>query len=497
MSEVQQSTFVITREDRVEDAKTIFRDGLRIGRLQDSDIWLNHPTVSRLHAGINDIDGYFYLINLSASSATALNGRTIPFNEGEALTVGDVLQIGPYFLEIENIEQATDTLSVRVLHQFAFHIGKQETRQLVKIYKEQLATQSRVAGSTDAVNSLKIFWGKRTREKAGRPSPLHPRTPPRLGKARFNWTPTRDLVRPWPFAVFIWALVVVGALSALAAFKYAIAFAPEALSAAHTRTAFRLMPAIAKQPNGSSCTSCHSVGVSAENREKMNANCKACHQTEAFSATITRAHLEAGITCTTCHTEHRGEGFRPMKAGLDSCAKCHRDENKKLYNGKSVHTPHGGTYGYPVINGVWVWKGLDDDDLAGKPEVVALLKENKATPTRIQEWRNAQFHAIHMYRVRVTAAFYEIEEMQAVNEELSCSTCHKSGYMGVTVDRAYPRTTCEWCHSEQVFHKAMRSLTGADTPSCTSCHKQHSKDIHWTPALRTAQAEAPASSQTK
>ena len=488
MSEVQQSTFIITREDREEDAKTIFRDGLRIGRLPDSDIWLNHPTVSRLHAGINDIDGQFYLINLSASSATTLNGRTITFSEAEALTVGDVLQIGPYFLEIENLDQVSETLAVRVLHQFAFHVGERETRHMSEVNTGQLAKHRRVAGSTEAVSSLKIFWDKRTREKAGRPSPLHPRTPPRVGKARFNWTPTRDLVRPWPFAVFIWALVIVGALSATAAFTYKIAFAPDAISAMHTRSAFTLMPAIANQPNGSSCTSCHAVGVSAENRERMNANCTSCHQTTAFSATITRAHLDAGITCTTCHTEHRGEGFRPMKAGLDSCVKCHSDENKKLYNGKSVHTPHGGTYGYPVINGVWVWKGLDDEELAGRPEVIALLRENKVSPGQTQQWRNAQFHAIHMYRVRVSATFNRIEDMQAVNEELACSSCHRSGYMAANVDRAYPRTTCALCHNEQVFHKAMRSLTGADKPSCTSCHVQHSKDIHWTPALRNAQA---------
>ena len=78
MSEVRQSTFIITREDRAEEPKTIIRQGLIIGRLPDSDIWLNHPAVSRLHAGINEVEGYFYLINLSASSATTLNGRVIP-----------------------------------------------------------------------------------------------------------------------------------------------------------------------------------------------------------------------------------------------------------------------------------------------------------------------------------------------------------------------------------------------------------------------------------
>src|SRR4051794_833499 len=119
MSTIQQSTFIITREDRAEDAKTIVSEGLRIGRLPDSDILLNHPRVSRLHAGISEIEGYFYLINLSASSGTTLNGRIIPFNEAEALTIGDEIQIGPYFLTIQEIEQDTETLKIKVVRQFA------------------------------------------------------------------------------------------------------------------------------------------------------------------------------------------------------------------------------------------------------------------------------------------------------------------------------------------------------------------------------------------
>src|SRR5215216_6056069 len=103
MSTVQQSTFIIDREGRVEEPKTIVSDGLRIGRLPDSDVWLNHPTVSRLHAGINEIWGRFYLINLSASSATALNGRLVAFNEAEAIATGDEILIGPFLLTVEEI----------------------------------------------------------------------------------------------------------------------------------------------------------------------------------------------------------------------------------------------------------------------------------------------------------------------------------------------------------------------------------------------------------
>ena len=63
--ELRKSTFVITREDRAEDAVTLVTEGLRIGRLTDNDVVLNHPTVSRLHAGINQISGRFYIVNLS------------------------------------------------------------------------------------------------------------------------------------------------------------------------------------------------------------------------------------------------------------------------------------------------------------------------------------------------------------------------------------------------------------------------------------------------
>src|SRR5207245_9093848 len=135
-------------------------------------------------------------------------------------------------------------------------------------------------------------------------------------------------VRPPPFATLIWPLIVVVTLPTVAAFAYKKAFTPQALSAAHTRKSLALTPAIAKQPNGGSCTSCHAIGVSMANKEKMNSNCAACHQAEGFTASTIRAHRDAGITCTSCHTEHRGEGFRPVNAALESCAKCHNDGNK-------------------------------------------------------------------------------------------------------------------------------------------------------------------------
>jgi pSer/pThr/pTyr-binding forkhead associated (FHA) protein len=506
MSDVQQSTFKIIREDRAVDAKTIRSDGLRIGRLPDSDIWLNHPKVSRLHAGINQIEGYFYLINLSASSGTTLNGRVIPFNEAAALTAGDEFQIGPFFL---SVAEADETLTIRVVLEFALNVGERESFHKSEKYKAQVESRQSGAlkiptgpldtpvgeepstagtGLSEILNALKLFWGKRTREKAGRKSPLHPQTPPRPGKFQFNWTPTRDLVRPWPFAIFIWAALVVAALSTLAAFAHKTAFAPyEPISKPHMRTTVALTPPIAKRPNGDSCMSCHPIGVSAENRQKMNAKCADCHQTEAFVASIIPAHRVAGLTCTSCHIEHRGENFRPLNAALESCAKCHNDRNKNLYNGKSVHTPHGGTFGYPVVNATWIWKGLDAEELTQKTEVLAFLKKNRVDSNQTQEWVSAQFHGIHLAHVRVVQSVDGITDEDGATV-LSCSSCHKTGYMGKNVDRTFPRTTCGHCHNAAVFNEPTSSLTKAETPSCTSCHVQHVKDTHWTSAFRETSA---------
>ncbi len=485
-----ENTFIIIREDRAVDPKTVVNEGLKIGRHPDSDVWLNHPSVSRLHAGINEIEGYFYLINLSASSATTLNGRTIPFNEAAALTAGDEIQIGPFFLKVE---QTVEAFTLRVVLEFAVNVGEGVSRHTSELYKEQLEFKRQTGGliphSSEVVDALKVFWGKRTREKAGRPSPLHPRTPPHSGKRRFNWRGTRDLVRPWPFAVFPWALIMVGTLSGVAAVSYKIAFAPAPISNPHTRTTFALTPPIAKQANGSSCTACHVLGVSVTNKEKMNANCGACHQTENFAGTIIRAHRDAGITCTTCHAEHRGEDFSPLMAALESCAKCHNDDNQQLYRGKSVHTPHGGTYGYPVKDGMWVWKGLDNEELASKPVVGVFLKKNRVTANQTQVWRNAQFHGIHVDRVRAVEGLEGSLAEDGVTQMLSCSSCHKGGYMGRNVDRDYPRTTCARCHNAKVFNERATVVRNGEMPSCTSCHVQHVKDTHWASTLRVEQIQ--------
>jgi predicted CXXCH cytochrome family protein len=481
MNELKESTFVIIRDDLGVDAKKLISKALTIGSAPDCHVWLNHANVSPLHVGINQADKTFYLANLSPSNPTLLNGEAVAARDLEPLIEGDEAQIGPFFLSIAEIEPETSTIIIAVRLQLALSVGVRKPVHKIETYERQRA-QKRITASLEAPpNSLRVFWEKRIGGKASKRSPLHPRTV-RSGRARYNWLPTRDLIRPWPFAIPILAAMAIAMLSGLAAFAHKIAFAPDVISNSHARNMSTLTPpAIAKEPSGSACFSCHVIGVGITNSAKMSAKCQACHQAEGFAASIIPAHREAGITCTTCHGEHRGEDFRPIKEALELCAKCHNDDNKKTYKGKSIHTPHGGTYGYPVVNSVWIWKGLDAEELSQKSDVLAELVKSRVDSNNAQQWRNAQFHAIHVYRVRVVPGIEGIIDNE-FNQVLECRSCHGPRYMGANVDRILPRTTCRHCHSTQTSNEAV-FRPGVDVPSCTSCHVQHVKDTHWTSNL--------------
>lgn len=484
-------TFIITREDQVVDPVTFALQALRVGRQIDCEILLNHPTVSRLHAGINVIDGRFYLINLSQSHPVTLNGRLVEFNEPEALADGDVAQLGSFHL---HMSRAGESLNIHVRFEVATNVA--ETVEQAAQEEQPLAPESAVSAPPKVADALKEFWDKRTRDKAARPSPLHPRQPARPGKAQFNWKPTRDLLRPWPFSIFIWAIVLIAVISVAAAFWYTQAFSPAPVSQPHAQSALvhqTPRTAIANKTNANSCTTCHTV------KGSMEASCASCHQTTAFDAVLTGipAHTEAGIGCNSCHAEHQGADFRPAEAALKMCATCHTNDNQNLYRGRRVLTPHGGTVGYPVINGKWEWQGLSDAAWRQRPdaesEALKRARVRNAGETD-DDWRSRQFHALHLNRVRV-----ENVGLKDGNKtgDLSCSNCHKSF---APIDLKTPQTTCASCHNGnhgQVASVGQRPLLADDAPNCSSCHIQHIKTPgHWNPRLLSPASE-PAAERTR
>jgi FHA domain-containing protein len=440
--------FVIIRQDLTIDPVTIISEGLLIGRLPECELRLNHPSVSRVQAGIKQFENGYYLFSLRPKNPITLNGR--PIEENEALAAGDIIEMGPFQLEIDTSESS---LIIRVELRIGVQLSEIDvsdpglsTDNLERPAdgKAKKPRPAPIAGT----KALDIFWDKRIREagKMVRPSPLFPRANRRSGKAQFNWMPTTDLISRWPVAFFTWGVILVAAGSVVAAYWYTNAFAPGPLSKAHAVSQLSVTPAIAVAPNSGSCTTCHAL------KGRMDERCASCHNTETFKATVIKPHLAAGIGCASCHAEHQGVLFDAKAAALASCVSCHNDGNSKLYNGKRVGTPHGGTLGYPVVNGEWSAKSINDEEWNLRKLAVVRLPTDSE-----QKWRSNQFHALHDQRVKVVAGIKGNAEGR-----LSCNSCHLTFD---PIDRTTPRTTCAACHS-----------TAAGKPNCTSCHVQHVYD---------------------
>lgn len=372
------------------------------------------------------------------------------------------MRVGPFQIEVD---EAEDTLVLRVsllIGMVASEVdvssGSLSTEHLVAPVAGKKLVKPRPS-PIKSTKALDIFWDKRIKEagKMVRRSPLSPRSGKKPGKAQSNWVPTSDLTSRWPASVFTWSIIIVALLTAGATYIFARAYSPAPLSSAHSSTQLTLNPAIANRANGGTCSSCHSW------TGKMEDKCTSCHRSSAFKATMIKPHVEAGITCIDCHAEHRGVEFRAGEAAFVSCTKCHVDGNKTSFNGRHVSTPHRATNGYPVVDGHWSLKTVNEEDWQTRNISIARLPDDSD-----EKWQSKQFHALHSERVKIVPGIVGNELGQ-----MSCSSCHKSFN---PLDRETPKTTCGVCHNGRVDPASKRSLISPSEPNCTSCHVQHVMD---------------------
>lgn len=454
--ESKNGHFVISFGGLAEEPVVLEKSGLVIGRLASCDIVLNQSSVSRVHGGINYLDDKYFLINLSSSNVLTLNGRRLDPQNSDVLANGDIIQIGPFIIDIELEKNVQLGLKVR--------------RQLKGEYRLSTPKKAEEPDSAGEVRGdvLKVFWEKRTREKENPGSRLRPVGKPEPGKAIIKWKPTGDLRRPWRTGLFIWIFLIFGAFAVMAFWRYPQTFASKPLASPHVRKIDASL--IASRANENSCTTCHSL------TEPVETACISCHQAEGFHVSNTRAHEDAGITCTVCHAEHRGEDFRMREAAVATCAQCHNDNNKQMYQGIGVRTAHGGSFGYPAEDGKWMWKGLHSEIA----ETVPAINKARVKEESDQEVLSRQFHAAHVSRLEAPSG------MPADSKgRVSCSTCHTSFD---PVDRVTPRQTCAACHNN--------TAEGAQGEvNCISCHVQHPfSTSRWdgflTPEARTARKAA-------
>ena len=101
---IRMNQYVIIRDDLPLDPVTIITEGLLIGRLPQCEVLLNHPSVSRVQAGIKQFENNYYLFALRPKNPVLLNGK--PVEENEALAAGDIIEVGPFQLQIDSADEA-------------------------------------------------------------------------------------------------------------------------------------------------------------------------------------------------------------------------------------------------------------------------------------------------------------------------------------------------------------------------------------------------------
>lgn len=472
--------FIIKRKDSdvAVDDVMLESDGLTIGRLISNDVVLNHRAVSRTHAGIKEVGGDFWLFNFSKSNGTSLNGELV---DRTPLADADVIQIGPYLLRVNYLQQA---LTITVERQLQVQTvegsvvlptgpagGAQEDAGATIIIKAPVVQAARtpIPGGTEFLRgtglltgvfrgvdekALEIFWKNRKREagKIEAKTPLHPRGGRKLGKAQFNWRPTLDLGKLWRKSYFAWGAIGSVFASIVALIIYQGAFSPGPVSIAHTAATVSSTRGIADHANSNSCSNCHGVTSGMEDK------CIACHSTPTFRPSIYTAHDREGIGCASCHTEHQGPDIRAGLVSYGLCSRCHNGAYT-IKTGERARSllpiPHGGTVGYPVVDGKWQWKLTVDD-----------LRKRELPETWAANDPKVQFHSIHGWG--------------RMKNKTSCSDCHSAGVPGDARYRQSPRDECAKCHAVKNAQGVLQQV------NCNTCHKQHGQSEYAAKVLTAA-----------
>jgi predicted CXXCH cytochrome family protein len=485
-----KNRFIIKRTDELQgvDEVIIESEGLTIGRLIGNDLVLNTRAVSRTHGGIKEINGQYWIFNLSHANGTVINGSFI--EEWAPLQDGDAIQIGPYMLTVKYVQQALKLtvemdIELNLAIQQAEASSPQDSGEATVLMKVPVVAgrpAPKRPGATGMLSlelaeeeqrALDVFWEKRKREagKMAAITPLHPRGGQKLGRAQNNWRPTFDLRKPWPKSYFAWGALIVGLLAIVSFASYQQVYSPGAVSAAHADSFLPddlLRRNIAFEENAS-CSTCHGVAGT------MQSKCVSCHTTPAaqsapsrvvagFDPGIYEAHQRERVECSECHTEHQG---RSKELGLVSyglCYNCHngvytiRTDGRVGPEGTVLPIPHGGAVGYPVENGQWTWKPRTAEQLEKRrmPKTLASLKPID------------QFHAIH--------SLGKMSRMGKTGRGLSCRDCHARGKelkpgQGDEDFRRSPRDECGKCHGLSFTETAIQSAQ----VNCDTCHLQHDK----------------------
>ena len=100
---VQRKGFVLTVAEGLNPGKEyFFEDTITIGRVEQNDIILVQPGISRQHARVLNDQGVYIVEDLGSANGTRLNGEQL--SEQEVLRDGDYITMGPTTLQFSQLE---------------------------------------------------------------------------------------------------------------------------------------------------------------------------------------------------------------------------------------------------------------------------------------------------------------------------------------------------------------------------------------------------------
>ena len=77
-----------------------------VGRGTDSDLHLNHASVSKVHAALKMDPGQnLFVADTGSTNGTHINGVRIPYGEAKPITEGDVVAFGEVEVRFRRINQ--------------------------------------------------------------------------------------------------------------------------------------------------------------------------------------------------------------------------------------------------------------------------------------------------------------------------------------------------------------------------------------------------------
>ena len=88
----------LTLPEGSREVELVFTQGgkrLNVGRGTDNDLYLNHTSVSKIHAALKmDPQGTLLVADTGSTNGTHINGQRIPYGEARPITDGDLVAFG-------------------------------------------------------------------------------------------------------------------------------------------------------------------------------------------------------------------------------------------------------------------------------------------------------------------------------------------------------------------------------------------------------------------